>query len=58
MTKAYIHELGVRLSNGSTADNMPKHIKEIVPIMYNDGSNNFNSIQTALNGKAASNHTL
>lgn len=52
MTKSYIHELGDRLSNGFTADNLPKHIKEIAPIMYNDGSNNFNSIQGALNGKA------
>ena len=57
MAKSYIHELGDRLSNGFTADNLPKHIKEIAPIMYNDGSNNFNSIQSALNGKAASNHT-
>lgn len=51
MAKSYIHELGDRLSNGFTADNLPKHIKEIAPIMYNDGSNNFNSIQGALNGK-------
>ena len=52
MAKSYIHELGDRLSNGFTADNLPKHIKEIAPIMYNDGSNNFNSIQGALDGKA------
>ena len=57
MAKSYIHELGDRLSNGFTADNLPKHIKEIAPIMYNDGSNNFNSIQSALNGKAESSHT-
>lgn len=57
MAKSYIHELGDRLSNGFTADNLPKHIKEIAPIMYNDGSNNFNSIQGALNGKAESSHT-
>ena len=57
MAKSYIHELGDRLSNGFTADNLPKHIKEIAPIMYNDGSNNFSSIQSALNGKAASDHT-
>ena len=52
MAKSYIHELGDRLSNGFTADNLPTHIKEIAPVMYNDGSNNFNSIQGALNGKA------
>ena len=57
MAKSYIHELGDRLSNGFTADSLPKHIKEIAPIMYNDGSNNFNSIQSALNGKAESSHT-
>ena len=57
MAKSYIHELGDKLSNGFTADNLPKHIKEIAPIMYNDGSNNFNSIQSALNGKAESSHT-
>lgn len=57
MAKSYIHELGDRLSNGFTADNLPKHIKEIAPIMYNDGSNNFNSIQGALDGKASSTHT-
>ena len=57
MAKSYIHELGDRLSNGFTADNLPTHIKEIAPIMYNDGSNNFNSIQGALNGKAESSHT-
>lgn len=57
MAKSYVHELGDRLSNGSTADNLPKHVKEIAPIMYNDGSNNFNSIQSALNGKAESSHT-
>ena len=51
MAKSYIHELGDRLSNGFTADNLPKHIKEIAPIMYNDGRNNFNSIQSALNDK-------
>jgi len=57
MAKQYIHEIGDKLSVGSTADNLPKHIKEIAPVMYNDGSNNFNSIQTALNGKAASTHS-
>lgn len=57
MAKSYVHELGDKLSNGSTAANLPKHIKEIAPVMYNDGNNNYNSIQTALNGKAASSHT-
>lgn len=56
MAKSFIHEIGDKLSKGSTAANLPKHIKEIAPIMYNDGSNNSNSIQTALNGKAASSH--
>ena len=56
MAKAYIHEIGDKLSSGATASNLPTHIKEIAPIMYNDGSNNFNSIQSALNGKAASSH--
>ena len=52
MAKQYIHEIGDKLSIGSTAENLPKHIKEIAPIMYNDGSNNFNSIQGKLNEKA------
>lgn len=56
MAKAYIHEIGDKLSSGATAANLPTHIKEIAPIMYNDGSNNFSSIQAALNGKAASSH--
>jgi hypothetical protein len=56
MAKSYVHEIGDKLSNGSTAANLPKHIKEIAPIMYNDGNGNYNSIQTALNGKAASSH--
>lgn len=56
MAVSYINQIGDKLSNYATAANLPKHIKEIAPIMYNDGNNNFNSIQTALNGKAASDH--
>jgi hypothetical protein len=56
MAKSYVHEISDKLGNGNTAANLPKHIKEIAPVMYNDGSDNFNSIQTALNSKAASSH--
>lgn len=49
MDKSFIHEISDKLGNGSTATNLPKHIKEIAPIMYNDGNNNFNSIQSAIN---------
>ena len=48
MAKSFIHEISDKLGNGSTTANLPKHIKEIAPIMYNDGNNNFNSIQTAI----------
>ena len=52
MAKQFIHEIGDKLSVGATAENLPKHIKEIAPIMFNDGNNNYNSIQAKLNEKA------
>ena len=57
MAKSYIHELGDKLSKNSTAENLPGHIKEIAPVMYNDGNNNYASIQSALNGKSPTTHT-
>ena len=52
MAKQFIHEIGDKLSVGATAENLPKHIKEIAPIMFNDGNNTDNSIQAKLNEKA------
>jgi hypothetical protein len=57
MAKSFIHELGDKLSKNSTAENLPGHIKEIAPVMYNDGNNNYATIQSALNGKSPTTHT-
>jgi hypothetical protein len=59
MAIEFISELGDKLSNNNTAANLPKHIKVISAPNYQRTDNGVvtnPSLQTALDGKAASNH--
>lgn len=60
MATEYISEIGDKLGNGNTAESLPKHIKVLSAPNYrrvDNGVVSNPSLQSALDGKAASDHT-